>query len=358
MEQVTMTEPAEQTDVGAVEHEAGETLSLAERARAAVAAKLASDEAASRERAAQSVKSLAELLRAQLGITSGTVNVDFRVDGTRVRAVAVVDGLALVARDAYERDRALVLLRDCAICGREAEDAVEGLQQLGEALAHEPRCEGYYCPREPRPFTSEEAAQARAVARLALAADELGKAQAYEQQLEDERPLIKEQAILRLMTVTDPATAGTDKPKPYSATTAEAFVEHDELYTFHRKRQREAIVARQRAWAELRGRPDGGGARDGEGGCRMKPAYLRTLLLSPRSEAEAQLDTLELFWLRRAPVIARDANGTTWRAPKGSARAPRDRAAARRQGALIEMGQGTQVYRLATLSERRAHQEN
>jgi hypothetical protein len=77
------------------------------------------------------------------------------------------------------------------------------------------------------------------IALLRVAGTVLGEARAYEQQLEDERPLIKEMAIIRIM----------EKDK-IAATRAEKIVESDLEYMKHRVAQRASIVARFRADAE------------------------------------------------------------------------------------------------------------
>jgi hypothetical protein len=67
----------------------------------------------------------------------------------------------------------------------------------------------------------------------------LGEARALEQQLEDERALIKEMAIIRIM--------GKNK---CASTPAEKIVESDLEYMNHRIAQRASVVARFRADAE------------------------------------------------------------------------------------------------------------
>jgi hypothetical protein len=79
-----------------------------------------------------------------------------------------------------------------------------------------------------------------AIAKLKEKGEALGRARAYEQQLEDERGLIKELAIIRIM--------GKNK---CAATPAEKIVESDPDYMEHRIAQRTSVVTRFRAEAEF-----------------------------------------------------------------------------------------------------------
>lgn len=74
---------------------------------------------------------------------------------------------------------------------------------------------------------------------LVAKGEALGDAMAHEQQLEDERPLLKEMAIIRIME--------RDK---CAATPAEKIVKSDLEYMNHRIAQRASVVARFRAEAE------------------------------------------------------------------------------------------------------------
>jgi hypothetical protein len=76
------------------------------------------------------------------------------------------------------------------------------------------------------------------------AARELGALRADEMQLEDERALVKRDAILRLMQTENAATK-----KPHSASSAEAVVYEDGEYQEHRIKQRDAVIATQVAYA-------------------------------------------------------------------------------------------------------------
>lgn len=76
-------------------------------------------------------------------------------------------------------------------------------------------------------------------AAITAAASALADATADEMRLEDERPVVKQRAILALV--------GTDNPtngKPHSASSAEAVVEAHADYAAHRLAQRDAVVAR------------------------------------------------------------------------------------------------------------------
>jgi len=77
---------------------------------------------------------------------------------------------------------------------------------------------------------------AESIQRVRDAARALGEARAAE----DERPLVKRDAITRLMA------AG----RAASVTAAEKVVEEDEAYAAHRASQRAAVVATQVAWGE------------------------------------------------------------------------------------------------------------
>lgn len=59
-----------------------------------------------------------------------------------------------------------------------------------------------------------------------------------EAELEDERPIVKLEAIKRIMQSDNPLNG-----KPHSASSAETQVETDEAYAAHRKAQREATLA-------------------------------------------------------------------------------------------------------------------
>lgn len=62
---------------------------------------------------------------------------------------------------------------------------------------------------------------------------------ADEMALEDQRPIVKQAAVLRLIGTPNPATG-----KPHSASSAEAVVESDEEYVTHRVQQRQAVYAK------------------------------------------------------------------------------------------------------------------
>jgi hypothetical protein len=78
-----------------------------------------------------------------------------------------------------------------------------------------------------------------AIAGVETLAEAWGDAESYEQQLEDDRALEKQAAILRIMQTTNPLTS-----KPHSASSAEAVVEQDEQYRVYRQRQSAAVVAK------------------------------------------------------------------------------------------------------------------
>ncbi len=76
-----------------------------------------------------------------------------------------------------------------------------------------------------------------AIAAVIGAARTYAGAKRRETDLEDARPLIKSEAISRIMGLVDP-----QKQKPYSATAAEALVGTDAAYTLHREEQADAAV--------------------------------------------------------------------------------------------------------------------
>jgi hypothetical protein len=84
-----------------------------------------------------------------------------------------------------------------------------------------------------------------AIAAMHAAAAALGAAKADELGLEDQRALVKRDAIKRLMQTTNELTG-----KPHSASSAETVVEGDEEYALHRAAQRVAAIESQVAWAK------------------------------------------------------------------------------------------------------------
>ena len=88
---------------------------------------------------------------------------------------------------------------------------------------------------------------AQSIQRVRDAARALGEARAYEQALEDERPLVKRDAIRALLQTANDLTG-----KPHSASSAETVVESHEPYAAHRRRQAEAVLAAQVAWGEFK----------------------------------------------------------------------------------------------------------
>lgn len=86
------------------------------------------------------------------------------------------------------------------------------------------------------------AVQARAVDQIAeieRAAERLAIACRAEMELEDERPIIKADAVRRIMT-----------RDAIAATPAEKIVETDAEYASHRRRQYDAVVEKQRAYGQ------------------------------------------------------------------------------------------------------------
>ena len=79
---------------------------------------------------------------------------------------------------------------------------------------------------------------AQSIQRVRDAARALGEARAAESALEDERAIVKRDAIARLIA------AG----RASSVTAAERIVEEDEQYAGHRARQRAAVLASCEAW--------------------------------------------------------------------------------------------------------------
>lgn len=83
-----------------------------------------------------------------------------------------------------------------------------------------------------------------AIAAMLARAEDLAAAKTREGELELARPLIKSEAIARIMGKEDP-----QKGKPYSATAAESLVNTDEAYLLHVGDQREAANETIRAAA-------------------------------------------------------------------------------------------------------------
>lgn len=83
------------------------------------------------------------------------------------------------------------------------------------------------------------------IADITYAGDRLAVALKRVQELEDERPLVKSAAVRRLM-----GTENAETGKGHSASSAEKIVESDGEYAAHRKRQWEAEVEKQQAYAE------------------------------------------------------------------------------------------------------------
>jgi uncharacterized cupredoxin-like copper-binding protein len=78
--------------------------------------------------------------------------------------------------------------------------------------------------------------QEAALAGYILAAKGHAAAKKHDMELEDQRALVKSEAISRIMAQGDPQKGG----KPYSATAAEALVETDRAYMLHRMDQSQA----------------------------------------------------------------------------------------------------------------------
>lgn len=92
-------------------------------------------------------------------------------------------------------------------------------------------------------FTKE--AQDAAIAAVGIAGEKYAAATQHEMALEDQRPLVKSEAIARIMALPDPQKDG----KLYSATAAEKLVETDAVYMLHRQDQGQAVADTIRARA-------------------------------------------------------------------------------------------------------------
>lgn len=73
--------------------------------------------------------------------------------------------------------------------------------------------------------------QDAAIAAVVARGEDYARARQHEMALEDQRPLVKSEAIARIMALPDPQKEG----KLYSATAAEAVVMTDKVYAMHRK---------------------------------------------------------------------------------------------------------------------------
>jgi tyrosyl-tRNA synthetase len=78
-----------------------------------------------------------------------------------------------------------------------------------------------------------------AIAAMHEVAESLGRARAREMELEDERALVKRDAVRRLV----------ESGAASSATAAEKIVEQDEEYAAHRRNQREQTIYVQTRWS-------------------------------------------------------------------------------------------------------------
>jgi hypothetical protein len=85
-----------------------------------------------------------------------------------------------------------------------------------------------------------------AIVAIETAAARLAVAVRAEMELEDFRPIVKSQAIRRLMATENPETG-----KPHSASSAEKIVETDAEYSAHRRDQYAAVVETIRARGEF-----------------------------------------------------------------------------------------------------------
>jgi hypothetical protein len=74
---------------------------------------------------------------------------------------------------------------------------------------------------------------------------------ARELELENDRPIVKRQAILRLMGSENPLTTTADKPKLHSASSAEAIVESDPEYMAHLGAQRTVVFEKNMAYTRM-----------------------------------------------------------------------------------------------------------
>ena len=74
---------------------------------------------------------------------------------------------------------------------------------------------------------------------------------ARELELENDRPILKRQAILRLMGQDNPLTSTADKPKLHSASSAEAIVESDAEYMAHLGAQRTVVFEKHMALTRM-----------------------------------------------------------------------------------------------------------
>jgi hypothetical protein len=87
--------------------------------------------------------------------------------------------------------------------------------------------------------------QEAAIQLVIVQGDRYAEAKKHEMALEDQRPLVKSEAISRTMSMPDPQKDG----KLYSATAAETIVMTDKVYALHRADQGEAVAATIRAEA-------------------------------------------------------------------------------------------------------------
>lgn len=198
---------------------------------------------------ARAIDKLEMLARLKLGVAIPRANITALYDPEigEWTAETTVDGLTFAWQPSHDPAGRITLVRPCAICGAANYDGFTDLADVAQILEHP--SEHVLCPGAgeddeivgaPDPTEAAPAAPSpaeRAIERVREAARALGEAEAEEQRLEDERPLVKAAAIKRLM-----------EGRGLSATAAEKIVEEDEAYMAHRVQQRESVIARQTQW--------------------------------------------------------------------------------------------------------------
>jgi hypothetical protein len=209
-------------------------IAAAAEADAAVAVKRAEDERKQFEPAAASLR---ERL-SKLGITD-EIECSWQAhnygDYEITEVCALVDGLVFSLTNAVYRDSVSVLVECSRGCGTALWKVVDDLEDLGR-LIRAPHQHVHACVVQPTDTDPREKAARQSIDALAAAATRCSAALNAIAELEDERALIKPQAIRRLM----------DSGAASSPTAAEKIVEQDPEYAAHRRRQRDAEVEK---WA-------------------------------------------------------------------------------------------------------------
>lgn len=212
-------------------------IAAAAEAGAQVAAQMAADE---RERIQKEVKRLADRMRESLGVTSMEISEQPGIHEGFYEVHATVDGLTFSINNGIYEEQLCVRVECHKGCGKPLWIAIDDVEDLGRVLSAK-NSHSWECVKPAAPMSEGDVATLNArlsIERLGDVAQRVAAAMNRVAQLEDERALIKPQAIRRLIE----SGAAT------SATAAERIVEQDDQYAAHRLLQRDAEIDK---WAAL-----------------------------------------------------------------------------------------------------------